>query len=479
MFRSVKVRLTFFYIINVFIILSIFGSMLFFVYAERIKYQYISKIDLNLYRLYENIEEALLDNRQEKWDFILDEVTDEIFFDHSLYLQIIHYTKDPPGISVHTAVSKTLSNNIIPFSSHEYREILSKGFSFYTDSIGRDSPFPARIFSSPFKERKTSYYILQIASDLRGMEAEISKTRALIISLLGLCLVILFVTVFIFVRRIFSPVKNIVKRVQMITEKDLSVRIAQFSSNDEIGELVNTFNTMLDRLEDSFSRLRAFSGEISHELKTPLTIIRGEIETILKKERTSEEYQRVLRSILEEESRLTVLIQNLLVLSRIESGQPLRTQPVSLDVTVLEAYEEVLSLAKAKEINIDIGNFEEMYIEGIQGLVKSAVHNILENAIKFSEKNTKIKISLERKGIYACFSSEDQGCGIPQDLIGRICERFYRVDKQSAKGFGLGLAIVRKIMDIHKGKMDIQSSVGSGSVFSLNFLLVKRVPFSG
>jgi len=238
---------------------------------------------------------------------------------------------------------------------------------------------------------------------------------------------------------------------------------------DEIGELAETFNEMISRLERSFKQIKQFSSDVSHELKTPLTAIRGEIEVTLRKEREIEGYKNTLRSLLEETGKLERIVENLLFLSRMDSqGIRFSFRRFALDESLLEVFEKIEKIAERKNLHLILKKIQQVNVEGESNQIERAIANLIGNAIKYTPESGRIEMSLEKERDFAKFTIKDTGMGIPEDELPYIFDRFYRVDKARSRetgGSGLGLAIVKWIVEAHKGNIEVKSKVGEGTVF--------------
>jgi heavy metal sensor kinase len=278
---------------------------------------------------------------------------------------------------------------------------------------------------------------------------------------------------YFFVRGVFAPVHDIVSIAQRISAEDLSHRIEGIESDDEIGELAATLNAMIARLERSFRQMEQFSSDVAHELRTPLTIIAGEVEVALKRDRTPQEYRAVLSSLIEEARRLGTMVEDLLLLARIEGqSAPPRFGAVDLDAVILEACDEAATLGRKKGVAVAVLPLEPTIIPGEAGLVRRLLANLLRNAVAYTDAGGRVSVGLVGAGSEATVSITDTGCGIPAKALPFIFDRFYRVDPSRSHetgGTGLGLALVEKIASLHKGRVDVSSEVGKGTVFRVTF----------
>lgn len=271
-------------------------------------------------------------------------------------------------------------------------------------------------------------------------------------------------------------IDDITTSAQKITANNLSNRLPSTPADDEIGRLTTTLNEMIERLEKSFSQTKQFTSDASHELKTPLTILRGELELALITEKSPEEYQRVLESSLEEVIRLTNVAETLLELSRADTGQvKMNFEKANLTKLVAEIAEDAEILAEIKDINVCSILQKDISIDLDQPRMHQAILNIVENAIKYTENGGTVIIELLQRDTHVELTVTDTGIGIPEDKLKDVFKRFYRVNKKrthSIQGNGLGLSIVKWIVNAHNGKIDIQSKVKKGTK------MIIQLPFS-
>jgi len=315
--------------------------------------------------------------------------------------------------------------------------------------------------------------IVQVGISLENTELDLRRLMIImILSGSGLLLLASLGGNFI-IRKALKPVKSVVQTAKDITTDDLSLRIESRQRQDEIGELVGTFNDMISRLEKSIKKIKQFSGDVSHELRTPLTIIRGEIEVLLRKERSKDEYQKILKSTLEETSYLERIIDDLLFLSRIEALENKEfDKSVQLDEILLKVVESQELAAKKKNITLDIKKAEPAEIMGEEILLERMVANIIDNAIRYTHSGGKVEASLDKKDGSSTILVQDTGIGIPEESLSLIFDRFYVVDKSRFKetgGLGLGLSIVKRVADCHGGLIEVKSKMNKGTSFLIHF----------
>ncbi len=279
-------------------------------------------------------------------------------------------------------------------------------------------------------------------------------------------LIISIILGYFIIKNSLIPVKKVIDEVKNIEASNLQKRITIINSNDEIEELVTTFNFMLDKLDDSFSKIKRFSNDVSHELKTPLTVIRGEIELGLRKERTNDEYKTILKSTLEETKLLQELINSLLFLSKSNNKEmKSKFENVELDEIITDVISQNKKLIKEKDIKFEFKKLDSVSCQGHPLLLRILVGNIIQNSIKYSHKSSKVEIYLDKD----ILKIKDYGIGILPCDIENIFDRFYRVDKARGRsGYGLGLSIVKSIANIHDFEITVQSEYDKYTQFTIN-----------
>ena len=223
------------------------------------------------------------------------------------------------------------------------------------------------------------------------------------------------------------------------------------------------------KLNESYENIKRFSSNASHQIKTPLTSLRLQIHLALKKNKEIEDYKKTLESIDSEIVSLQDMVANLLLLTRIQNMNIRENfKTVELDGVILETYEEFSILARNKGVVLDIQKLDYLKIKAEPTLLKILFSNLIDNSIKFTPRGKKVTLKLQK----SIFVLSDEGIGIPKDKISSIFEEFYRVnapEKEHIKGYGLGLSMVKKIVEIHKAKLKISSKVGIGTKIIIKF----------
>jgi len=279
------------------------------------------------------------------------------------------------------------------------------------------------------------------------------------------------------------PVDRLTRAAEQIAAGDLSERVPEPAKMDEMGRLAATFNDMISRLQAAFERQKQFTSDASHELRTPLAVMRGDIEVTLRRERSTEEYKRALTSNLEEIIRLSRLVEDLLTLARGDTGRiELRCEPVDLNDLCRRMAEYITPLADQRNQTLIYepppgAETAPVTISADVLRIKQLLLNLLDNAIKYTERRGKITLGLKLEEKVAIVTVTDTGRGIPPEDLPHIFERFFRrsakTADRTAAGFGLGLAIVKWIVDSHGGRIEAKSEVGKGTTF------IVRLPVLG
>ena len=281
-------------------------------------------------------------------------------------------------------------------------------------------------------------------------------------------------------RRGIRPIERVTETARRVRSSTLHERIDTSDLPTELRALASTFNEMLDRLEESFAQVSQFSADVAHELRTPISNLRGEIEVALGKARTSDEYRETLGSALEECLRISRLIHSLLFLARAEDATDIPyhdTIHVSQEIeAVLEFYEAQAAEAR---VTLNAEDADGLVATFDRTLFQQAIGNLVANAIAHTPPDGQVTIRSHGDGATLRIEVADTGCGIAAEHLPRVFDRFYRVDRArsgSAGNFGLGLAMVRSIAALHGGHVTIESEVGRGTRVVLEAPIAGEAP---
>lgn len=273
--------------------------------------------------------------------------------------------------------------------------------------------------------------------------------------------------------RITSSITRLTKKMRQITTKNLDERVTEITTEDEIGELATTFNSLLDRLHDAFKREQQFIADVAHEIKTPLSTLRSSFEVTLHKKRPVAEYEKVLTDAVQDTNRISNTLRNILDLAWSEAPNE---ENISVTCNISDLMIEVVDIAKTlatqKDITIKESIEKEIVIHGHKDKLARAILNIVENAIKYTTKGGKVMLKLVGEEKKVIISVEDNGPGIEKEDIPHIFDRFYRgSQKKKELGSGIGLAISKSMITSHQGHIQVKSIVGKGTSF---FIILPR-----
>jgi two-component system, OmpR family, heavy metal sensor histidine kinase CusS len=312
-------------------------------------------------------------------------------------------------------------------------------------------------------------YIIQVAQD-RSVDEQFEREFGLLVAVVLGCGILASAIIAISVtRRGLRPLNAMTHSLKRVGPNRLHERVPPTEWPRELQPVAVAFDDMLDRLEDSFTRLSQFSADLAHELRTPLANIRGEAEVVLTRPRLPNEYEAVIESSVAECERLSAVIDNLLFLARAEAAES-KVNRVHFEgraaIERIAAYNE--AIGEERQLQIVCAGEGEVYADPV--LFGRAVSNLVDNAVRFTPDGGRIEITLTTTLEYAEIAVEDTGCGIAAENISRVFDRFYRVDaSRSSEGTGLGLALVKSIADLHGAAVAVSSELGRGTRVTLRF----------
>jgi heavy metal sensor kinase len=314
--------------------------------------------------------------------------------------------------------------------------------------------------------------LVQVGTSLKVVVDTLKNLKIILLTAVPVVLLLTALIGRFIARRALKPVAKITQTAKDIgSGANLSQRIPVSQVKDEIGQLALTFNSMMDRLESSFTQMRQFSSDASHELRTPLTVLKGQSELALGKERKPEEYQEVISSNLEEVQYMSKVLEDLFLLSKSDENQiALDCESVDLKSLIEEVCKHAEIIASDKNVKIVIAYLEGVQVYGDPVRLRQMIWNVVVNGIKYTQHGGEVKISTRHKEGGVLITIQDNGIGISEEDLPLIFNRFYRVDKARSRqegGTGLGLSICKFIVDAHKGSIDIESKLGKGTKFKI------------
>ena len=269
--------------------------------------------------------------------------------------------------------------------------------------------------------------------------------------------------------RVLRPLRRITAFAETTTSSDLGERIdVPETADHETALLARTINDLLDRLEESFEALRTFTSNAAHELQTPLTVLQGHVEIALRRSRSAESYESTLHLLDRRLGEMVRTVRALLTLTRLDQGEELSTEPVDLGALACEETEAAQSRADDKGITVTV-NAGEVWVDGQPDLLREAVQNLVDNAVKYTEEG-EVQVSVTEEEGQAVLRCRDTGMGIQEDDLPHVGARFYRSQEAGtadSEGSGLGLALVRRIVEAHDGELRVESTPEAGSTFEI------------
>jgi heavy metal sensor kinase len=345
------------------------------------------------------------------------------------------------------------------------------------ETIGERRP-RLRMVTIPTLENKADTKkitsIVQVGTSLEDFDETMTKLFIILVIGIPTSLSATIVVGYFMAKKALRPIDRIRKAAVKISSTNLDERIDIGTRRDELARLAETFNAMISRLKDAFLRVNQFSLDVSHELKTPLTILKGETEVALRKERGNEEYKRLLVSSLEEVDRMTRIIDDLLFLSKADPKDVrLNIEDVGLRDLLVDVCMDMKIFADRKDIDLSINELGDARIKGDELKLRRMFLNIVENGIKYTQEGGRVEVSSVVNDGYVQVNVKDNGVGISEEDIKYVFDRFYQADRSRRRegGSGLGLSISKWIAEAHKGSIQVESQPLNGSLFSIKLPL--------
>ena len=481
--RTIRAKLVFLLVVIFGLTLSVFSGVLYYLYAR----QSAQNFDLNL-----SNDALAIVGWVKGYSFLEQEIISGLIqhplqapLGTSRYVQVLSVNGD---VIIRSADLKNVNLPLTPdvltlaLSQHQVFQTLDRET---TDSLIGEGRL--RMVTYPVFEDGMPRYLVQVAASTQPLDKSMLQLRLLL--LIGVPLAILAAALggMFIAKKAFDPIDRIVRTAQSISAEHLDKRLEIGKVDDEVTRLSRTLNAMFDRIEEAFRLQKQFTADASHELKTPLTILLGEMEVALSNRRTSKVYVDTLMSAVEEIRRINKIVDELLTMARLESGQlRLQRQPIRLDELLLDAVSKTSAYASQRSINI---NFEvldrqaeesrEVVVQGDEDKLLSVFINLLDNAIKYSGGSNTIRVVLTSDDSSATVQIIDRGIGIDAEDLPHVFDRFYRADKArssdgSKRGTGLGLSITRSLVEAHGGRVEIKSEKGSGTTVTVKLPIVSQ-----
>lgn len=459
--RPIRFTLTLWYAVTLAVILVFFSSFLYLTFSRELYLE----ADRDLLAIAESIASPMLEPFHH---------TSPAGFEQALHdflgakfngksVQVL----DAAGVVI--AQSKNLAEFRFRISA-EAVEAARNG-NIYYETVEDPQGIPYRIITYPVSKHDRLQHIVQVGASLRAADWMLKKILIVLGISIPLSLLLFSYGGWFLAGLALKPVDLITKSVKKITAANLSHRLEVVNSHDEIGQLVETFNDTLARLENSFNKTRQFSADVSHELRTPLTILRGETEVALRWAKEPEEFRAILQSNLEEIKRMSEIIEYLLDLAKAEERRlELNIQDVDLTQLLFGLVQQTSMLAHEKGVKVDLEGKQKVMVRGDELRLRQIFLNLLDNAVKYTPSGGVVKVLLDVYGGKARVSVIDNGIGIPEEDLPHIFDRFYRVDKarnRAQGGTGLGLSLTKSLVEAHGGQIEVFSQPDRGSTFKI------------
>lgn len=323
-----------------------------------------------------------------------------------------------------------------------------------------------------YQNAKTIGYLI-IAMSLVDASMVLNNLFEILIFAFPLIMIVLFLNARFFAGKSIKPISSMIETSNIITKDNLKSRIQLPQNHDELYILSQTFNNLLDRIENAIEREKQFTTDASHELRTPLTVIKGTLEVLIRKPRNHTEYEEKINFCITEVNRLDYIVDQLLLLAKFENQkQSLKIEKVYLNATILDAISRYSDLIQSKKIHVSTQFTGDSYVNSDPYLFSIIINNLVSNALKYSNENSNLNISIKDIGgkIKCCIS--DSGIGIPAEDLKKIFNQFYRSksDKHiEIKGTGLGLSIVKRLCSLLNIDIKISSQEQIGTSVTLRF----------
>lgn len=331
---------------------------------------------------------------------------------------------------------------------------------------------PFELLGLKFEEDGKTFLVFCSAIDKYGL-SKLNNLRTTMLLLFLLITTIVALTGWIYAGRALKPLSTVINEVEKINVESLDSRLNSSVNKDEIGRLIDTFNIMLGRVEQSVKLQRLFVSGASHELKNPLTSITSQLQVVMLSDRSNEEYRAILSSVIEDIRRLNRTTLDLIEYARLSYEDEIQFSKVRLDDVIWSCRDLYQNANPGTVVSLNFGELPDeerkLIINGNEALLAVAFNNLIDNACKFSQ-NRSCRVSLDVAENYVQLRFKDEGVGMNLQELELIFEPFYRANNTAEQqGHGIGLALTRKIIHIHKAQISVVSEIGKGTEFELRF----------
>jgi signal transduction histidine kinase len=477
-FSSIRTRLTLLFTGLLALALFIFSGFLYQIFITSQQ----NEFDVNLHNHAVDVAQSV--GIDFFGDFVFNSSTlrsNEKFFPFTLgrtFMQVV----SPQGQIVER--STNLEEKSLPLYTEDWQQVFDKGYAFRTLSA---SEMDGLRYAEPRAQyRQITYlvrrgkpaFVLQIAAPTTFLYREASALVIFFLIGIPTALILSLFAGFYLSNQALKPVREIIKKADLLNPSNLAERLPTTGTQDEIGNLTETLNNLLGRIQKAFDSQEHFIADASHQLKTPLAVIRGELDVFRSKERTPEEVSAIIDSASQELQHMSRLVNDLLLMAKIDAGAgSLILSDVRLDEVFVEVVARMEVLAKKKNISIrfdlddrTIGDSaDDFLVKGDFDLLQSMFRNLLDNAIKYSPDGSVVEVKLINEADKVITCLRDYGAPISDEVRARIFQRYDRGDfrMSGVSGTGLGLTIAQRIAELHEGKISFLQDNSPGKTFQI------------
>ncbi len=464
--RSIRTRLTIWYTCLLTVTLLIVGGAAFGLLSYSLSHEMDSALD--------SVARTLVERDQNRSTTFVPSEIDQAFRRFFGFSPWDHYfqMRDPSGNrDEHRSLPST---GKLPLSRKALNNAMQGLSSFETvEGLG---DYRVRLLTMPVMQSGRMINMIQVGMSLKSIDQTNLRFLLIMAGVLPLGLVLAASGGWLLAHRALKPVDRMTAAACRISAEHLSQRVDETGTGDELDNLAKTLNQMLTRLDAAFTQIRRFSADASHELQTPLTILKGELEVALRSARRPEEYRATMESALEEVDRIAHLVEGLLLLARAEAGVlRMDRQEVDLEQVIEEVYIRLKPLADSHGIELRLGEIEPLRIQGDRERLQRMTSNLVDNAIKYTGPQGRVTLGLQHDSRWASILVSDTGSGIPIEEQKNIFQAFYRTAEARSlaeRGTGLGLSIAQSIAAAHGGTIQVESAPGQGSSFRVSIPIV-------